>query len=35
MVSLSHYEDCGKLMAAVLNNWRAKNTIYNLTADAK
>lgn len=35
MVSLSHYEDCGKLMAAALNNWRAKNTIYNLTADAK
>jgi len=34
LVSLSHYEDCGNLMAAVVGNPKAMQNVYNLTSDA-
>jgi len=34
LVSLSHYEDCGKLMAAAALNKQAIGSTYNLTSDA-
>eukprot|EP00959_Pyramimonas_sp_CCMP1952_P097501 2038143-Pyramimonas_sp.AAC.1 len=34
LVGLSHYEDCGNLMAAVVGNAKALRNTYNLTSDA-